>query len=428
MRNKLVVISVDALVYEDLEYLADKPSFSYVLTHGSTVERIKSIYPTLTYPCHTTMSTGCYPDKHGIVNNTFDVPRNNPPWILTHEHVRCEDIFDAAKRAGYTTAAVGWPITGRHGSVDYLVNECWPTPDGPIDDYARAYLENGTPEELFREVVAPYLHLRVGRKQPESSFFLAHVTADILKKHKPDLLLLHFGMVDKYRHMTGVFSQKVTSGLDECEEILTMLFDATKEAGTFDEINWVITADHGQLNYAKKVYLNALFKEKGFIETDEAGGVISWRAYAFPSGMSAQIHVRNEEDRDAVYSVLYDAMTSGLWGISKIYTKEEAAQEHLSGGFEFVVETDGATAFGTDAALPFARPAKETLTGLCGGSHGFHPDKGPRPPFIACGPNIKRGVVVKNGRLIDGAPTYARIMGISLPFADGKPFDEIIEG
>lgn len=427
-RNKLVVISADALVYEDIAYLSDKPSFSYLLSHGSMVERVKSIYPTLTYPCHTTMSTGCYPDKHGIVNNTFDIPTNNPPWIFTHEHVGCEDIFDAAKREGYTTAAVGWPVTGLHKSVDYLVNECWPTPDGPIDDYERAYLENGTPEELFRQTVAPYLHLRVGRKQPESSFFLAHVTADILKKYKPDLLLLHFGMIDNYRHKTGVFSEKVRSGLDECEEILTMLFDATKEAGTFEETNWVITADHGQLNYAKSVCLNALFKEKGFIEADEAGNVTSWRAYAFPSGMSAQIHIKNEIDRDTVYGILCDAMTSGLWGISKIYTKEEAADEHLKGDFEFVVETDGATAFKGDVGLPFARPAKQTLTGLCAGSHGFHPDKGPRPPFIACGPNIKRGVVIKNGRLIDGAPTYAGIMGISLPFADGKPFSEIIEG
>ena len=428
MRKKLVVISVDALVYEDIEYLADKPSFSYILSHGSMVERIKSIYPTLTYPCHTTMSTGCYPDKHGIVNNTFDIPTNNPPWILTHEHVRCEDIFDAAKAAGYTTASVGWPITGCHRSVDYLVNECWPTPDGPIEEYERAYLENGTQEELFREVVAPYLEMRVGRKQPESSFFLARISADILKEHKPDLLFLHFGMVDKYRHNTGVFSEKVRSGLDECEEILTMLFDATKEAGTFDETNWVITADHGQLNYAKKVRLNALFKQNGFIETDGTGNVLSWRAYAFPAGMSAQIHVKNKEDRDAVYGILYDAMISGLWGISKIYTKEEAAAEHLCGGFEFVVETDGATAFEIDSELPFARPAQKTLTGLSGGSHGFHPDKGPRPPLIACGPDFKRGVVIKNGRLIDGAPTYAHIMGISLPLADGKPFYEIIEG
>lgn len=425
-RNKVVVISMDALVYEDVEYLSNKPSFSYMLSNGSLVERMRSIYPTMTYPCHTTMSTGCYPDKHGIVNNTFDAAVKNPPWIFGHENVMCEDIFDAAKRAGYTTASVGWPITGGHKSVDYLVNECWPVPDGPIEEYKRAYIESGTPDELFEETVAPYLPLRVGRKQPESSFFLVHITADILRKYKPDLILLHFGVVDSYRHRTGVFSKKVRDGLDRCEEMLTMLFDAAKEAGTFEEINWIVTADHGQLNYSKKVHINALLKENGFIDTDESGDVRDWRAYAFSSGMSAQVHVKDKRDCAAVYHILEEAMNSGLWGISKIYTKDEAAAEHVTGDFEYIIETDGATAFENSVSLPYACPAKAALVGLCEGSHGFHPDKGPRPPFIACGPSIRRGVVIKDGRLVDGAPTYAEILGIRLPYADGTPLYDII--
>ena len=72
------------------------------------------------------MSTECYYDNHGIVNNTFDIAVKNPPWIFDRKHVRCEDIFDAAKRAGYITASVGWPITGWHKILDYLVNESRP--------------------------------------------------------------------------------------------------------------------------------------------------------------------------------------------------------------------------------------------------------------------------------------------------------------
>ena len=425
-RNKIVVISMDALVFEDIEYLSSKPSFSYMLENGSIVERLKSIYPSMTYPCHTTMSTGAYPDKHGIVNNTFDLPMKSPPWIFEHSNVRCEDIFDAAKRAGYTTASVGWPITGHHESVDYLVNECWPTPDGPIEDYERAYLENGTPRWLFDEVVAPYLPLRVGRKQPGSSLFLGHITADILRKYSPDLLLLHFGVPDAYRHKTGVFSEKVKEALDVCEEILTMIFYGARDAGNFDDINWVVTADHGQLNYSKKMKLNALLRERGFIETDDAGEVLSWKAFAFASGMSAQIHVKDNADCDAVYRILKGAMESGLFGISKIYTKDEAKAEHVSGDFEFMVEGDGATVFINDTLPPYALPANETLTGLCQGSHGYHPDKAPRPPFIAMGPAIKRGVRLEGGRLIDGAPTYARVLGIDLPYADGQAFEKIL--
>ena len=426
MKKKIVVISMDALVFEDIKYLSDKPSFSHLLKNGSMVERLRSIYPTMTYPCHTTMSTGAYPDKHGIVNNTFDIPVKNPPWIFEHSNVKCEDILDAAKHAGYTTAAVGWPITGLHKNVDYLINECWPVPDGPIEDYEKAYIESGTPQYLFDEVVAPYLPLRVGRKQPESSLFLAYITADILRKYNPDILLLHFGVLDAYRHKTGVFSEKVTEGLDVCEEILTLLFNAAREAGTFDDINWIVTADHGQLNFAKKIHLNALFHKHNLIDVDENGNVVAWRAFAFASGMSAQVHVKNVADREKIYEILKEAKDSGLWGISEIYDKARASAEHLSGEFEFVVEGDGATAFGNEVISPYAIPANAVLTGLCQGSHGYHPDKAPRPTFIASGPNIKRGVVLKDGNLVDGAPTYAEILGISLPDADGTPFYEII--
>ena len=424
--HKLVVISMDALVREDIEYLADKPSFSYLLKNGSRVDRLKSVYPTVTYACHTTMATGCYPDKHGIVNNTFDVTEEKPPWIHEHRFVRCRDIFDAAKDGKYTTASVGWPVTGHHESVHYLVNECWPTPDGDIEKYEEAYIENGTPRALFDEVVRPYLPMRVGRKQPDSSYFLVKVTADILKKYKPDFLMLHFGQVDSFRHKTGVFSPKVTEGLDQCEEMLTMLFDAAKEAGTFENTNWVVTADHGQLNVTKKVCLNALLRERGFIETDNEGNVLSWRAYAFASEMSAQVHVKEEKDKAEVYDILKEAMDSGLWGISKIYTKDEAAKEHLQGEFEFVLETDGATAFINRAVPPFAEPSASVLTGLCEGNHGYHPDKGPRPPFLACGPDIQKGIVLKEGRLIDGAPTYAKILGVELPDADGTAFNDLL--
>ena len=70
LKQKLIVISMDALIAEDIDYLKDKPNFRWMLENGSWVEQVRSIYPTLTYPCHTTMASGCYPAKHGIVNNT----------------------------------------------------------------------------------------------------------------------------------------------------------------------------------------------------------------------------------------------------------------------------------------------------------------------------------------------------------------------
>ena len=431
-KQRLIVISFDALIYEDLPYLRTKPNFSWLLENGSHVKRVKSIYPTLTYPCHTTMITGCWPDKHGVINNVYDVPREPRPWRFGHESVRCEDLLDVCKRNGLKTASVGWPVSGNHPSVDYLVNECWPeTKDPPIEEYAQAYLDHGTPVWLFDEVVKPVLEMRVGRKQPESSYFLGYISAGIIRKYQPDVLVMHPGVVDSFRHKGGVFSDIIPEALDCCDDVLGMLIQATKDAGVFEETNFVVTSDHGHLNATRKVNLNCLFAQNGLIKADENHRVTDYRAWCYPmGGMSAYVHLsdpRNEQLYKFVYDLLQEKCSEGLWGISQVFTREECQKMHLDGNFSFVVETDGYTEFG---AKWYGDPVVNMPFGLCGpirGDHGYHPDKGPRSPFIACGPFIKRGVVVEHADLIDGAPTYARILGVALPLADGSAIEELLD-
>ena len=54
------------------------------------------------------------------------------------------------------------------------------------------------------------------------------------------------------------------------------------------------------------------------------------------------------------------------------------------------------------------------------------PEKGPQPIFVVKGPDFVESVVVENAELVDEAPTYAEILGVDLPDADGKPIMELI--
>ena len=65
----IVVVSEDAMVYDDLEELQYMPCFERILPQAAIVESVRSVYPTLTYPNHTSMRTGAYCYKHGIINN-----------------------------------------------------------------------------------------------------------------------------------------------------------------------------------------------------------------------------------------------------------------------------------------------------------------------------------------------------------------------
>jgi hypothetical protein len=62
------------------------------------------------------------------------------------------------------------------------------------------------------------------------------------------------------------------------------------------------------------------------------------------------------------------------------------------------------------------------------GTHGFLPSRPSMATgFIAAGAGVRRGVVLERIRLIDVAPTAARLLGIPAPLVEGRVIDEILQ-
>ena len=69
----LIVISIDAMVENDIEYARTLPNFSRIMDGASIIESVETIYPTLTHPIHATIISGVGAGKSGVVNNlVFD--------------------------------------------------------------------------------------------------------------------------------------------------------------------------------------------------------------------------------------------------------------------------------------------------------------------------------------------------------------------
>lgn len=429
--SKVIVFSCDAMVYEDILYLLEtSPRFQELYAKGSGVKRVKTIYPSVTYPCHTTMSTGAYPNKHGVTNNAEFHPGQlkNVPWNWFADVVKCPDIFAAAKAAGKTTAAVFWPVTGNNKNIDYLVDEYWP--QSAEDTKRDCYLRSGTSEELYRVAVEPYMEGLKIRSHPDTDDFLINCCCDIIKNYQPDLLMVHTGDVDHYRHKSGLFTPMVTKGVEDTERWFYQLMDATKEAGVYDKTNFFLISDHGQMEIVRSVKPNVLFAENGLMDIDENGNMTDWKAYCHSTGMSAQIRLKDPTDKEIwqkTYDLLKKMEYEGVYGISKVYTAEEIDElEHLNGEFSFVLETDGYSSFSEDWKRPIVAPLDITDYRFGRATHGHLPDKGPQPVFFAVGPDIKQGVYLERRPTVDEAPTYAKILGAEMPWADGVAIDEIL--
>ncbi len=428
--SKLIVISMDALVGEDLEYFRTLPNFRKYLAGGCECPAMRSIYPSVTYPCHVSMSTGCYPGRHGITSNLQFLPGHSEPlpWQWFSKSIRVPDLFTAAKQAGKTTAAVFWPVTGNHPDIDYLVDEYWSQglDDTPMDAFARS----GTSPEVLQAAVLPFVGELQERKHPSCDYFITRCASAILRTFRPDLLMIHPANIDAYRHQNGLFHEQVRRGIEECDVFLGRIAEAAIDAGVWENTNLVMVSDHGQINVCRSMNLNVFFAEQGLISVNSAGEVTDWEAWCQAWGASACVVLRNPSDRelyDKVYSLLLRLRDDGLYGFERVWTEEEAwEKEHLRGNFSFVLETDGYTTFGENWQRPMVRPCDNSDYRAGTATHGHDPDKGPQPIFCAKGPAFRENVHLERGRLVDEAPTFAQLLGTSLPEADGQVMWEFL--
>ena len=86
--SKIIVISSDAMVGEDLEYFKTLPNYKKYIAGGAEIKNVSSIYPSVTFPAHVTMMTGLYPDKHGVFSNMQLIPGSDPtPWQWNYDFI-----------------------------------------------------------------------------------------------------------------------------------------------------------------------------------------------------------------------------------------------------------------------------------------------------------------------------------------------------
>lgn len=435
-RKKVVMISFDAMTREDInKTLKDCPNFKWLMENGSRIETMRSVYPTITYPVHASILTGCTVGRHQVFNNEkFDPTMPSPkPWNWFASSLKVPDLFQRAKEAGLTTASIFWPVTGGNENIDYLIAEYWAKQEGKMKYFTvEGFKDSGSSDQMMEEIIKPHADiLDSNSRRARIGDFITATTGDVIRKYKPDLTLLHLGFIDYARHSFGMFSDVLTEKLPWADEYLGEVFQACKDAGTFEDTNFIVLSDHGQINIDRACNLNSLLRQEGFIQVDEAGKMVHWDAAIQSTAHSCALYLsdpNNEELKQKVYELLCKVQEWPDSPISRIYTAEEARDEEgLYGNFSFVLESDGHTSFGNDWNGPVFMTPDLSDYKLGKATHGYHPDRGPQPPFQAKGPDFKEGVCLGRRRLIDVAPTIGKILGFDMGEIDGKAIEEILK-
>ena len=407
----LVIISLDALGFRDLrEHQAELPVLNGLMQGGAWVKSVTGIYPTLTYPSHTTIITGQYPKVHGIVNNTKLQPkRRSPDWYWYQKDVKVPTLYDLARQKQLTTAAFLWPVTAG-SKITYNLAEIFP--NRIWTNQVLVSLKASSPLFLLK-MNHKYGHLRNGIKQPQLDEFITACAVDTIAHQKPNLTMIHLVDMDSMRHRYGVRSKEAMQALHRLDQHVGQLIDATKQAGTFADTNFVVLGDHYQINVDHMIHLNTLFAQRGWL-TPRADQTFEddWSVMAKTADGATYIYTRHFDDLAELTDLIQQ-----VEGVETVITGADAAKRGADPACALMVEAQAGYYFTDESRRPLVvEPVHPDTLGQPDRYHGVHGYDPTKPDYqttlLFNGPAIKPGVTIDAAKLVDEAPTFARLLGL----------------
>jgi len=198
--RSVLLIVVDGLRPDALSAAA-APTMRRIVREGSSTLRSRTVMPSVTLPCHTSMFYGVSPERHGITDNRWHPMARPVPSLL-----------DVVYRAGRKTAMFyNW---------------------GELRDLA-------APSSLDVAHLVAYERTE-GDESDQRTFALA---TDWVRD-TPDfgLAFAYYGMVDMTGHAHGWMSEPYLSRVADADRAITRVVDALPRDGS---CLVVLTSDHG---------------------------------------------------------------------------------------------------------------------------------------------------------------------------------------
>ncbi|MDE2688678.1 MAG: alkaline phosphatase family protein [Chloroflexota bacterium] len=412
------------------------PNLAAFVAEGVAFDNHHPSFPSVTRSNAATMTTGCYPGRHGLAANMLVMRDFDPHTAFSALEPTLAEVArktpvllaptlaDIMSRHGLEYVAVG---TGTSGNA-YVHNPYAATAGG-----ATIHPEFCLPYPLHDDIIA-----RFGEWPPEgetNADKLAHAvditTEYVLTERQPAVTFVWFTEPDKAQHAHGVGAKMSNRALRETDEQFGRLLEWLDAAGADTDV--LVISDHGYSTIIDIVEIEALLRDAGFPAGDEPGGVT-----VAGNGGAALFYAH---DRDAA---TVDRLAS--WMMRQAWCGALVASDSL-GQIEGTLPASLVGAEGLrapDLAVSFRWDDRLNVSGYEGyvystggaaglGQHGSMGRSEMRCSLFARGGSFKRGVRIDSPTgNTDLAPTVLHLLGVSgadtmhgrvltESLADGKP-------
>jgi predicted AlkP superfamily pyrophosphatase or phosphodiesterase len=419
LAKPVLLISIDGLQPADV-IEADKsgidiPNLKRFVTEGSYASGVRGVLPTVTYPSHATLLTGVSPAQHGIIgNNSFDPMQiNQGGWYWYASDIKVPTLWDAAAKAGLSTANVHWPVSVKADAVKWNIPQIWRT--GHADDakLVKALATPGLIESLEAKLgdYAPGIDESIQGDETRGRFAVA-----LIEREKPDFTTVYLTALDHEQHQEGPDTPQAHAILKRIDAVVGRLIAAQLQARPDSVI--AVASDHGFSKVDTEINLYRAFIDAGLITLDDKGKIKSWEASPWNSGGSSAIVLARPDD-----AALKDKVTNLLNGL-KADPKNRIAEIAMPAAIAKLGGNPVASfyvSFEPNAYAGGFKGKDAPLVGPSGskGTHGYFPTSPlMRSSFMMMGKGVAKGRNLGEIDMRAIAPTLAEKMGVDLPDAE----------
>jgi predicted AlkP superfamily pyrophosphatase or phosphodiesterase len=366
----LILISLDGFRWDYVDKYAP-PNISNFIKNGVKSASLIPSFPSKTFPNHYTIATGMYPDKHGIIGNSFYSHKNDAFYKIRDRKMVTDGSF-------YEGSPI-WVQADKEKMV------------------SASYFFVGS-EANIQGRKPTYYYEYDGSVKNETRVTQALNWLAMPKKERPHMISLYFSDMDDVGHKYGPENEsEIKKALFKLDTNLGNLFKGVKATGL--PVNIMIVSDHGMTTVSNKNYISI---EK--VTNNSLYTVIN-------NGAIVNILPKKDVSIDSIIQFLKTKEDN-----FKVYKTENTP------GFEYTPKNKdwGAVQvipdFGYYFLAPKAISSKLKMTNTTSGVHGYDPKyKDMHGIFYANGPAFKKDYVTSSLKNIHLYPIMCKILGLKTP-------------
>lgn len=356
--GKLLLVSFDGFRWDYINRVPT-PNFKTIMKEGVLVDRVVNAFITKTLPNHHTLVTGLNAESHGIVANEMFDPHLNRSFSMDGQNAYDPLWWEEAVPLWVTNQKAG----GRSGAA------MWPGSDVEIQGAYPTHYVPYNASVPFQSRVEKLLSWFAG---PEPI----------------DFGVLYWEEPDQSGHNLGPESPLLDVVIADIDNKLGFLLEELKRAGLYDDVNLIVTSDHGmtQLSSEKIIELDSYVGRNLYTWVDKSPvvGIIPKEGYF-----------------DEVYTSLLNA-NPNLY----VYKKEDIPDHYHYRH--------------NDRIMPILLEAREGWTIVQNktlkfmlGNHGYNNSlPSMHPVFVARGPAFQNDYVKDTMHSVDLYPLMCYILGV----------------